>query len=258
METDSFYYQLFKKLPRTFFELLSLPAERVGAYRFASVEVKKSFRIDGLFIPQKRGLPIYFLEVQNQPMPAFYANLLAKVFWYLQENDPGQDWAAVALFGSRKFEPTLLGPYQELLASKRIIRVYLDEYPMPEDPPLGLGILQLVTASEAEVAGLAGTLVAMAESSLTDSETGRKVIELAEEVLMRKLKHLDRGVRKMMQLHDIRESKAWQEWFEEGKAEANKKWVRACLAKGMSIKQIADLVGIPAKEVRRLAKDAAK
>jgi hypothetical protein len=35
-----------------------------------------------------------------------------------------------------------------LLDSGRIARIDLDEYPMPADPPFGLGILQLVTASE--------------------------------------------------------------------------------------------------------------
>ncbi len=49
METDSFFCQLLKHLPQTVFELLGLPAKQAGGYRFDSVEVKKSFRIDGLF-----------------------------------------------------------------------------------------------------------------------------------------------------------------------------------------------------------------
>ena len=64
METDSFFCQLFKQMPQTLFELLGLPAERARAYRFDSVEVKKSFRIDGLFLPRKASLPLYFVEVQ--------------------------------------------------------------------------------------------------------------------------------------------------------------------------------------------------
>jgi len=49
METDLFFYQLLKQLPETLFQLLGLPAEKARAYRFDSVEVKKSFRIDGCF-----------------------------------------------------------------------------------------------------------------------------------------------------------------------------------------------------------------
>src|SRR5258708_2517027 len=98
METDSFFCQLLKQLPETLFELLGMPAEQAQAYRFDSVEVKKSFRIDGLFVPKERRLPLFFVEVQFQRSAKFYANLFGKVFWYLEENDPGQEWIAVAIF----------------------------------------------------------------------------------------------------------------------------------------------------------------
>src|ERR1019366_8624948 len=112
METDSFFCQLFKQLPETLFQLIGLPGERARAYRFDSVEVKKPLRIDGLFLPNSDDLPLYFLEVQFQRSAKFYANLFAKVFSFLEENDPGQDWRAVAIFESRRTEPTQLGPYE--------------------------------------------------------------------------------------------------------------------------------------------------
>ena len=58
MESDSFFCQLFKQLPQTLFEALDLPAVLAKSYRFDSVEVKKSFRIDGLFVPDRLTLPI--------------------------------------------------------------------------------------------------------------------------------------------------------------------------------------------------------
>src|SRR4051812_21259391 len=105
MESDAFFYRLFKQLPQTFFELLHLPARSVEAYRFDSVELKKAYRIDGLFLPKRARLPVYFAEVQFQRLEPFYANLFAKVFYYLEENDPKQDWVAAAIFASRKEEP---------------------------------------------------------------------------------------------------------------------------------------------------------
>ena len=98
MESDSFFWQLLAKLPETLFALLGLPASRAAEYRFESVEVKKSYRLDGLFIPSKSTLPIYVVEVQFQRNRKFYANLFAKVFSYLEVNDPNQDWRALALF----------------------------------------------------------------------------------------------------------------------------------------------------------------
>src|SRR5262245_17901700 len=110
METDSFFCQLLKQLPETLFELLGLPGERAKSYRFDSVEVKKSFRIDGLFIPRRTNLPLYFVEVQFRREQRFYANLFAEVFCYLEENNPSQEWVAVAIFPSRAAEPVHLKP----------------------------------------------------------------------------------------------------------------------------------------------------
>src|SRR5947209_8748641 len=105
METDSFFCQLLQQLPETLFDLLGLPLTQAAQYRFDSVELKKSLRIDGLLAPRTANLPVYFVEVQFRRQAGFYANLFGKVFWYLEAHDPAQDWLAVALFASRAAEP---------------------------------------------------------------------------------------------------------------------------------------------------------
>ena len=64
METDSSFWPLLNKLLETLFTLLGLPIERAADYRFDSVEVKKSYRRDGIFVPAKKSMPLYFVEVQ--------------------------------------------------------------------------------------------------------------------------------------------------------------------------------------------------
>jgi predicted transposase/invertase (TIGR01784 family) len=63
-------------------------------------------------------------------------------------------------------------------------------------------------------------------------------------------------------LQDIRKSKVWQEahetGIEKGESRVKKDIVKKGLAKGMSVKEIAEFMEVPVKEVRRLAKDAAK
>jgi hypothetical protein len=61
----------------------------------------------------------------------FYANLFAKVFCYLEENDPNQEWVAVAIFLSRNEEPKSLETYTDLLESPRVKRVYLTDLQLP-------------------------------------------------------------------------------------------------------------------------------
>jgi hypothetical protein len=48
MESDTFFWQLLKQLPETLFDLLNLPSSLASSYRFESVEMKKSYRLDGL------------------------------------------------------------------------------------------------------------------------------------------------------------------------------------------------------------------
>jgi predicted transposase/invertase (TIGR01784 family) len=267
METDSFFCQLLKQLPNTLFELLGLPTDQARAYRFDSVEVKKSLRIDGLFLPLEPGLPLYFVEIQFQHLASFYANLFAKVFCFLEENDPGQAWIAVAIFGSRGAEPVHRGPYEELLQSSRVKRIYLDEFPMPPDPPFGLGLLQLISAPEEDVKRLVCRIVFKAEQEISDSGLGKRAIELVEGLLLRRFTQLDREeVRAMFQLHDLRESKVWQEahregieeGIQEGKTLTQLEVVRNCLAKGMSAKEIAGVLKISLVQVRRLTKQVPK
>jgi predicted transposase YdaD len=62
--------------------------------------------------------------------------LFAKVFLFLEANRSARDWGAVAIFESRRVEPKYLDPYEDLLLSKRVTRIYLDEFKMPADPPV--------------------------------------------------------------------------------------------------------------------------
>jgi predicted transposase/invertase (TIGR01784 family) len=273
METDALFYRLFKNLPETLFYLLGLPPEQVNAYRFDSVEVKKSLRIDGLYLPNQRSLPLYFLEIQFQPVKKFYANLFAKVFSYLDENDPTQDWRAMAIFPSRSVEPKQLVAYTELLESNRVTRIYLDEYPTPPDPPYGLGILQLGWAPENEVKELVRRLVERAKVPKQDRELREKVIELAEEMLVCRFTELSREeVCAMFHLANIRDTRVWKEVYheakeegkqegkqegrEEGREDVKKELVHKWLARGVAPKEIAERMDISVREVRRLAKES--
>ena len=253
METDAFFYQLFNQLPQTLFELLGLPAARAKAYRFDSVELKKAYRIDGLFVPKKRKLPVYFVEVQFQRSSRFYANLFAKVFCYLEENDPTQEWMAVAIFPSRGEDVVDQRPFEDLLGSKRVRRIYLDELPLSARATPGLGILKMLSVPPDQVKGLAHKVIGAAGAA------GPVVIELVEELLIRRFAALSREeIRTMFKLTDIRKTRVWQEAHEEGEQEGEVKLLRKLIGKwidqGKTYKAIADLLEIPVEEVRRLAK----
>src|SRR5262249_42886393 len=106
-----------------------------------------------------------------------------------------------------------------------------------------------------------------AEHDLVDTELRARVVELVEELLVRRFPKLDREeVRAMFDLEDLRKTRVWQEAREEGREQgleqgqllAKKDLVRKWLTKGKAIKEIAELLDIPVQEARRLAKDAAQ
>jgi predicted transposase/invertase (TIGR01784 family) len=147
---------------------------------------------------------------------------------------------------------------------------------MPPAPPFGLGILQLRSAPESQIKELASHLLHRAKDPVRDRVLGDKVIELVEEVLVRRYTKLSREeIRAMFPLADIRNTRVWREIYQEGQDEGVEKGLKEgvekglkegeektkknlvikWLAKGMSPKDIAELMEISVREVRRLAKD---
>jgi predicted transposase/invertase (TIGR01784 family) len=273
METDSFFYQLLKKLPETLFALLGQPLTRAADYRFDALEVKKSYRLDGLVVPVRADLPVYFVEVQFRRTKRFYPNLFAKVFSYLEANDPDQEWTAVAIFPNRAAEPKRQVPYEDLLASRRVRKIFLEELAIPGEAPPGLAILQLATSAENKTVELVSRLMRQARQE-PDCERADVMLQMTEEVLIRRYRQLDREeIRRMFKLHDLRKTRVWQDahqegrekgieegieegiekGIEKGRALEKRRTIKRLQASGHTLKEIAQLLEISLAEVRRLA-----
>jgi len=151
MKTDSIFYRLFQTFPGTFFELINRQASEASAYEFASVELKQTaFRIDGIFlpVPSLQEKPIYFLEVQFQKDPEFYARFFSEIFLYLRLSAPNKAWRSVVVFAKRSLEPTEVEPYQVLLESSQVTRLYLNELGDAAEQSLGVGMIKLVVETK--------------------------------------------------------------------------------------------------------------
>jgi predicted transposase/invertase (TIGR01784 family) len=280
MISDPIFYRLFESSPETFFLLLGMSADsatRMAArYQYQAIEFKEtSHRADGVFLPKEPGLPLYFLEVQFYPLPSVFADLMVKAFTYLKQNDPGQPFRGVVLFASRSLEPTELAPYQALMDAGLIQRFYLDEMPELANAPLGLSILYLLRQTESQAPAMARDLIARAKTEITDSASRVDLIEFIETIIMYKVPRLTREeIQTMLQLHDIRESRAWQEaraeglqaglqeGLEKGLEKGRKEGLAVAIAKmaaqRMSAKKIATILQMDIETVRRVLKRQAK
>jgi predicted transposase/invertase (TIGR01784 family) len=222
MHTDTIFYQIFLTFHTLLFEILGEPTENATDYKFTSVEVKeKAFRFDGIFMADRLEKPIYFVEVQFQPKPDFYWELIAEINIYLNQFKPVQDWQAVALFAKRSLDIRELTAYQqELINSGRIKRIYLDELPPGS---IGMGLIELIVSKEAQAPELVKTLMARTKTEVENEREKQGIIKLLETVLLSKFSQLSRQeIEAMFLVSDIKQTRVYQEAKQEGREEGKK------------------------------------
>jgi predicted transposase/invertase (TIGR01784 family) len=187
MRRDSIFYQLFLQSPTLLFELLPQPPDRENEYTFDSVEVKEtSFRIDGVFVPPMPSGIMYFCEVQFQPDDLLYERMLSEIYIYTyRHRNLFDDWRAVAIYPSRSLEQSNRKVAIEMLNSRRITPIYLDELGSGSNLPIGLGLMVLTTL-EGDVAKIeARRLVGQAQGS-------GDIINLLSTIIVYKFSNLSR------------------------------------------------------------------
>jgi predicted transposase YdaD len=116
--------------------------------------------------------------------------------------------------------------------------------------------MQLATSAPNETPELVSRLLRRARQE-PDCERAEVIVELMEEVLIRRFHNLDRvEIRRIFKLHDIRKTRVWQEALEEGiekgRALEKRQLAARLRADGRTLKEIAHLMEISVAEVRRL------
>ncbi len=267
MKTDTLFYYLFQEFPSIFFELIGQSASLADDYQFTSIELKQvAFRLDGLFLPpiDKPNLPIYFVEVQFQSDETFYYRLFAEIFLYLYQYKVVNNWQAIVVYPRRSIESTQPIPYQFLLDSDRVRRVYLDE--LGANQSLGVGIVQLVIESNKKAPAKAINLISQARQQVADEQLQQQILEFAktfgeasasqrvfkriETIIIYKFPNLNRQeVEAMLGLDLIKNTRVYQEAQEEGKLET----VPRLLNMGLTLEQVAEALDLDMEVVRQAA-----
>lgn len=125
----------------------------------------------------------------------------------------------------------------------------MDELPALPDAPLGLAIVSLIGQTDVQASETARTLVARAKNEIDDESLRTHLIELIETVIMYKLPRLGREeIQAMLQIHDIRESRLYQEALQEGREEGRQQALERLIpklaARQMTAAEIADFLGL--------------
>jgi predicted transposase/invertase (TIGR01784 family) len=257
METDSLFYRLFSEKPKLLFELLGEKAPKT-IYTFGSYEIKQtSLRADGILQPKSSKSPIVFVEAQgyldrkNEVYPSFFA----KIFMYLREQTPVNDWRAAMLFTQRKFDPGLPVHYRDFLISQRLQLVYLDEWP-PEmgEQSLEVSLIQLFTMKERLAFERARAILEQAQIQSSDGIEQQRVLEWIVTVFVHKFPKLSREEIKTMlgPKAELKETRFYQEIQDEMLVEA----VPMGLQAGLTVAEIAKRFKVPVKKIQEIAKSS--
>jgi predicted transposase/invertase (TIGR01784 family) len=220
LKTDTLFYQLFQSFHTLLFELIDRPITDAEGYQFTTAEIKeKAFRFDGIFIPTTNDKPIFFIEVQFQPKNDFYWEYLSEIFLYLNQYRPVNKWQAVAIFARRNCEPEIVDHVQEMIASNRIIRVYLEDWLNQETNSLTIAIIQLILAPEKQTPKLARQINEKVQQE-PDSDLQDQVVKFIETVLVYKFPKLSRQeIEAMFTFNDLKNTRVYQDAKQEGKQE---------------------------------------
>jgi predicted transposase/invertase (TIGR01784 family) len=206
MRRDTIFYQLFRQSPTLLFELLSQPPERASEYTFEAIEVKEtSFRIDGVFLPPNLLGIVFFCEVQFQLDELLYERMLSEISIYTYRNrERFANWQAVVIYPTRTLEQSRTEMVQELLASGRIMRVYLDELGAMEVLPTGLGLMVLTT--------LEGDRATTEARRLIDRDReNRAIIDLVSTIIVYKFGTLTRDEVDLMLGIELQQTRVYQD-----------------------------------------------
>jgi predicted transposase/invertase (TIGR01784 family) len=256
---DAIFYQIFQRFPSLLFALLENPPEQARGYRFESVEVKEpNFRIDGVFLPPENASPriVYFAEFQFQADESLYHRFFSESLLYLYRNRSlYDDWYGVVIFPNRSVEPENITIHRSLLNSPQVQRIYLSELGDPDLQPVGVSLMQLTVAPEAQTAARARELIERARQEETGILAREEIIEVVAVIAVYKFANLSREEVESMLGLKLEETRIYRELKAEAQAEVQAEMLAATvpllLKTGMTVEQIAEQLKVDVETVRR-------
>jgi len=120
---------------------------------------------------------------------------------------------------------------------------------------LGVKTIKLIVAPESKTVEQARELVNQVRQQ-GDQLQQEKFIQLIETILVYKLPNVSREeVEAMFELSDLKQTRVYQEAKLEGKLEGKLETVPRLLALGLTVKQIAQALGLSVEEVRQVTQN---
>jgi predicted transposase YdaD len=142
------------------------------------------------------------------------------------------DWRAVVIYPSRSLEQLNKSVVREMLASGRIIPIYLDELETGEDLPTGLNLM-LLTILEGDEAKVEARRMIQQSRPVND---GRVIIDLISTIMVYKFNNLTRDEVNEMLGIKLEQTRVYQDAKADGKIEGKIEGEQALVLKQLTRK----------------------
>jgi predicted transposase/invertase (TIGR01784 family) len=190
------------------------------------------------------------VEVQFQDDEKIYSRLFAEICLYLRQNEPVNDWAAVILCPNRNVDTGNIKHYREFFISQRVRRIYLDELTDATSLPIGLATVKLIVTPEDTAIVQARELIARTKSEINSAAKQQELLQFIETILLYKLPTISREeLEAMFSLSELRNTRYFQDVFQEGERSGKLKAVPAMLAAGLTVEQVAQALDLTIEDV---------
>lgn len=207
------------------------------------------FEIDGVFLPpeNKDSGTVYFCEVQFQKDKKLYERVFAELFLYFYRNrHKFSNWEAVIIYPNRNTEQKVTTPYNALLNSDQVTRIYLDELGDIRQLPLEVAVMLLTTLDEEQAPDEARYLLQRTKQEVSE-ELSSVTTELLITIMVYKFEQLSRKEIEQMLGITLQGTRVYQEIQEE--AEQREK----ALVLRLLTKRIGELSPIVRSQVEALS-----
>ncbi len=151
--------------------------------------------------------------------------------------------------------------YMELLESRRVTRLYLDEL-VSQTHSIGIETVKLIIESEERAVAKGKQLIEQARVEVIDEVAQGELIQLIETIIVYKLSNKSREeIIAMLGLNEFKQTRVYQDVFHEGVEEglqegerrAKLESVPRLFALGLSVEQIATALQLDVQQVRQIA-----
>jgi predicted transposase/invertase (TIGR01784 family) len=194
------------------------------------------------------------VEVQFQTDAEIYARLFAEIFLYLRQNQPQNDWRAAVLYPSKNIDTADIKHYREFFTSQRVSRIYLDELGEAVSLPIGVATIKLVIENEDTAIEKARELIDRTQQEISSQQQQQQLLQLIETILVYKFPTMSREeIEAMFGLSELKQTRVYQEAFEEGARNEKLRTVPLLLKLGLTVQEVARELELSVEEVQQVA-----